>query len=70
LAEAFGYTTPIRARGEEAQTTKREAGFKARRWVVELTHNGVNRFRRSLTQWEKRASPYLAMLHLACGLIT
>jgi len=26
--------------------------------------------RRILTRWEKRADTYLAMLHLACGLIT
>ena len=38
LVKAFGYTAHIRARGEEAQAIKREAGFKARRWVVERTH--------------------------------
>ena len=37
LAKEFGYTTHIRARGEEAQAIKHEAGFKARRWVVERT---------------------------------
>lgn len=62
LAEAFGFTAPIRARGEEALAIKREAGFKARRWVVERTHSWMNRFRRILTRWEKRASSYLAML--------
>ena len=46
---------------------KREAGFRARRWVVERTHSWLNRFRRILTRWEKRADTYLAMLHLACG---
>ncbi len=30
----------------------------------------LNRFRRILVRWEKRADTYLAMLHLACGLIT
>jgi len=70
LAEAFGYTAHIRARGEEAQALKREAGFKARRWVVERTHSWMNRFRRILIRWEKRAESYLAMLHLACGIIT
>ena len=38
--------------------------------VVERTHSWLNRFRRILTRWEKRADTYLAMLHLACGLIT
>jgi putative transposase len=35
LAE-FGFTAHIRARGEEAQAITREAGYKARRWVVEM----------------------------------
>ena len=30
----FGFTAHIRSRGEEAKAIKREAGFKARRWVV------------------------------------
>ena len=70
LAAQFAFTAHIRGRGEEAQAIKREAGFRARRWVVERTHSWLNRFRRILTRWEKRADTYLAMLHLACGLIT
>src|SRR6266508_2206625 len=70
LADEFGFTAHVRGRGEEAQAIKREAGFRARRWVVERTHSWLNRFRRILTRWEKRADTYLAMLHLACGLIT
>ena len=35
----FGFTAHIRSRGEEAKAIKREAGFKARRWVVERTHS-------------------------------
>ena len=64
LVKEFGYTAHIRARGEEAQAIKREAGFKARRWVVERTHSWMNRFRRILTRWEKKAANYLALLHL------
>jgi putative transposase len=70
LAAEFAFTAHIRGRGEEAQAIKREAGFRARRWVVERTHSWLNRFRRILTRWEKRADTHLAMLHLACGLIT
>ena len=69
LAE-FGYTAHIRARGEEAQAVQREAGYKARRWVVERTHSWLNRFRRILNRWEKKPANYLAMLHLACALVT
>jgi len=70
LVNAFGYTAHIRSRGEEAQAIKREASFKARRWVVERTHSWMNRFRRILTRWEKKPENYLALLHLVCAVIT
>jgi len=70
LVREFAYTAHIRARGEEAQAIKREAGFKARRWVVERTHSWMNRFRRILTRWEKKAANYLGLLHLVCAIIT
>jgi transposase len=69
LVKEFGYTAHIKARGEEAQAIKRQAGFKARRWVVERTHSWMNRFRRILTRWEKKAENYLALLHLVCAVI-
>jgi transposase len=68
LAE-FGFTAHIRARGEEAQAIKREAGFRARRWVVERSHSWMNRFRRILVRWEKKPENYIAFLHFACALI-
>lgn len=70
IVMAFGFTAHIRARGEEAQAIKREAGFRARRWVVERSHSWLNRFRRILVRWEKLPETYIAMLHLACGIIT
>ena len=69
LAE-FGFTAHIRARGEEAKAIQQEAGYKARRWVVERTHSWRNRFRRLLVRWEKKACNYLAFLHMACAYIT
>jgi putative transposase len=69
LAAEFGFTLHLRTRGEEARA-KRHAGAKARRWVVERTHSWLNRFRRILVRWEKRADTYLALLHFALGLIT
>jgi transposase len=53
LAE-FGFTAHIRSRGQEAQEIKKEAGKKARRWVVERTHSWLNRFRRILIRWDKK----------------
>ena len=68
--DEFGFTAHIRSRGEEAQAIKREAGFKARRWVVERTHSWLNRFRRILIRWDKSPENYIAFLHFACALIT
>jgi putative transposase len=70
LVQEFGFTAHVRARGEEAQALKREAGFKARRWVVERTHSWMNRFRRVLIRWEKKVENYFGMLHLVCAWIT
>ena len=67
--QEFGFTAHIRGRGEEAQAIKREAGFKARRWVVERTHGWLNRFRRILVRWDKSPDNYIALLHFACALI-
>ena len=70
LLVKFGYTAHIRSRGEEAQQLKRSARFQARRWVVERTHSWMNRFRRILIRWEKKAENYLGLLHLTCAIIT
>ncbi|WP_081699947.1 IS5 family transposase [Candidatus Symbiobacter mobilis] len=70
IVKEFGFTAHIRSRGEEAKSIKQEAGFKARRWVVERTHSWMNRFRRILVRWEKLPETYIAMLHLTCALIT
>lgn len=70
LLVEFGFTAHIRSRGEERQSLAQEAGFRARRWVVERCHSWMNRFRRILVRWEKKADHYLAFLHFACALIT
>jgi putative transposase len=70
LAAEFGFTLHLRTRGEEIRALACEVGYRARRWVVERTHSWLNRFRRLLIRWEKRPENYLAMLHLACGVIT
>lgn len=67
--EQFGCIAHIRAREEEAAEISKAAGFRARRWVVERTHSWINRFRGLLIRWPKKASNYLACLHLTCGII-
>jgi putative transposase len=70
LLTECGCTAHIRARGEEAQARKQEAGCKARRWVGERTHSWMNRFRRVLIRWDKKVGNYLGFLHVACAYIT
>lgn len=70
LLEAFGFTAHVAVRGPDAQPVKRQAGHKARRWVVERTHSWMNRFRGILIRWSKKPENYLALLHLACAVIT
>jgi len=70
MLKEFGYIAHIKARGEEAKELKKSILKKARRWVVERTHSWMNRFRGILIRWSKKAENYLAMLHLACGIIT
>lgn len=67
LVSGLGFTAHIRARGEE-QRDIRELGYRARRWVVERTHGWLNRFRRLLVRWEKKAQSYLAMIWPCCTL--
>jgi putative transposase len=67
----YGYTAHIKARGEEI-TAKQE--------IPERTHSWMNRFRRLLIRWEKKADNYsviplvggttLAMVHFACAFIS
>jgi len=70
LAREFGFTAHIRSRGEEKKALAHEAGFRARRWVVERTHSWLNRYRAILIRWSKKPENHLALLHLACALIT
>jgi putative transposase len=37
--EDLGFIAHIRARDEEALELNKDAGFRARRWVVERTHS-------------------------------
>jgi transposase len=67
--EQFGFVVHIRALCEEPKQVSSGMEFRARRWVVERTHSWMNRFRGLLIRWPKKASNYLACLHLVCGII-
>lgn len=67
--EARNYIPHIRPRGEEREEIQRNPLFKARRWVVEVTHSFFNRFRKLLVRFEKKAANYLALVQFACAII-
>ncbi len=69
LVKEFGFTAHIHVRGEAAQKLKRQAGIKARRWVVERTHSWMNRFRGILLRWNKKPENYIALLHMSFAFI-
>lgn len=67
--EQRNYIPHIRPRGEEKKALERNPDFRARRWVVEVTHSFFNRFRKLLVRYEKKAVNYMALLQFACAVI-
>jgi len=63
------YIPHIRPRGEEKLLIEKDPNFKARRWVVEVTHSWINRFRKLLVRFEKKDSNYIALLSFAFSII-
>jgi putative transposase len=68
VARRCGYIPHIPPKG--TAQPKRQAGQRARRWVVEGNHSWTNRARRLLVRWEKKADNYLAFVHLQFAYIT
>jgi len=60
----------LRTRGEAAAAKVHQPGRRVRRWVVERTGSWLNRYRRLLVRWEKKAANYKGMLGLASACIT
>jgi putative transposase len=63
------YIPNVKRRGEEIQEKKENPGWRARRWVVEVSHSWFNRFRKILVRYEKLKDTYLALLHMAAAII-
>jgi len=65
-----GYVLHIRPRNEEAKEIEHNPEFKARRWVVEVFHSWINRFRKLLVRYEKKLKNFRGLLQFACAIIT
>jgi transposase len=64
-----GYIPHIRPRGEEKELIERDPEFVPRRWVVEVTHSWINRFRKLLVRYEKKDCNYVALLCFSFSII-
>ena len=67
--EDRNYIAHVKKRGEEIAEKKSNPGYRARRWVVEVSHSWFNRFRKILVRYEKLTESYLALLHMAAAII-
>jgi transposase len=63
------YIPHVKQRGEEIKEKKTNPDFRARRWVVEVTHSWFNRFRKLLVRYEKLTERYEALVHMAAAII-
>jgi transposase len=66
---AESYVAHIKYRGEEVAAKRRNPRKRARRWVVEACHSWLNRFRKLLVRFEKKAANFTALLQFACAII-
>jgi putative transposase len=69
VVEGMGYEAHIRGRGAEKREKENNREFKARRWVVEVCHSWLNRFRKLLVRYEKKVRNYQALVEFACAVI-
>lgn len=69
LINQHGYIPHVVDRKREAANKKRNPKNKARRWIVEVCHSWFNRFRKLLVRYEKLHRSFMALNHLAAGII-
>jgi transposase len=64
-----GFIPHIKSRGQQKAEKAHNPAYRARRWVVELSHSWMNRFRKLLVRYEKLTCSYKGLLMLACAFI-
>ena len=71
IAKEKGYEVHVPDKANAKKKRKRKGRRrKARRWVVEVAHSWLTRFRRLLVRWEKKMFNYLSMPYFACAIIS
>ena len=63
------YIPHVKQLNEEVQEKRDNPNYKARRWVVEVSHSWFNRFRKILVRFEKFNERYEALLFMAASII-
>jgi IS5 family transposase len=66
---AHGYVPHIRSRGEEMASKAKNPEYKARRWVIEVSHSWYNLFRKLTIRYEKKARNWVALHNIAAAII-
>ena len=69
-ASGNDYQPHIRRIGEEKLDASGRKRYPARRWVIEQMFSWLSKCRGILVRYEKKSENYLAMLQLACALIS
>ncbi len=69
VAIRHGFIPHIHSRKAEADAKTRHPERKARRWIVELVHSWMNRFKKLNPRHEKTDLSFLGLLHLAMSMI-
>jgi transposase len=64
-----GFIPHLKSRRQERVEPEQHPAGKARRWVVEATPSWMNRFRKILVRFEKRAVSYIGLVMFAYAFI-
>jgi len=64
-----GFIPHIRGRRQEEDEKAKDPNKKARRWIVEVCHSWMNRFRKLLVRYEKTDKAFIGLLMFACSFI-
>lgn len=63
------YIPHVRSRGEEIEAKIHDPAYKARRWVIEVSHSWYNLFRKLTIRYEKKVRNWIALHNLAAAVI-
>src|SRR3990167_4347445 len=69
IIEGHGYIPHVVDRNKEADAKRRDPTRRGRRWVVEVFHSWLNRFRKLLVRYEKLERSFVALNHIAAAII-